>query len=73
MHACMYVSHTGRVHVPGRDVQCNSRGYRNASDSLCSCITPFYGEACEYKHCPFGTSWFSIPVQNNVRNMPLGK
>ena len=31
-----------------RDVQCNDRGYRNATDGLCTCISPYYGAGCEF-------------------------
>lgn len=31
-----------------RDVQCNDRGFRNATDGLCTCISPFYGAGCEF-------------------------
>lgn len=33
--------------VGARDL-CNGRGYRNATDALCSCISGYHGEACEY-------------------------
>lgn len=49
---------------------CNGKGYVNATDGLCVCITGFHGAGCEYRHCPFGTSWLARPVESDVRNMP---
>lgn len=27
---------------------CNGRGYRNSTDGLCTCVTGYHGEGCEY-------------------------
>jgi hypothetical protein len=34
--------------VGGARDLCNSRGYRNATDGLCTCVSGYHGEACEY-------------------------
>jgi hypothetical protein len=34
--------------VGGARDLCNSRGYRNATDGLCTCVLGYHGEACEY-------------------------
>eukprot|EP01039_Chlorochromonas_danica_P002765 gene2765-3018_t len=49
---------------------CNGRGYRDAY-GLCRCSANYFGQACEYKSCPFGKSWLSAPVEDGVRNSPL--
>lgn len=52
---------------------CNGRGFRNASDGLCSCITGFHGEGCEYsKFVIIGfLSRLALNAQVTLQNIAL--
>ena len=49
---------------------CNRRGYLNATDGACNCISPYYGRDCSLKHCPSGTSWLTQPVADHTKLQP---
>ena len=50
---------------------CSGKGYVNDTTGMCSCINGFYGSDCQLRYCPFGSSWYSTPVKNHAREMPL--
>lgn len=52
---------------------CTGHGYHNQTSGLCVCMKNHYGSACQYKHCPFGASWFADPVSNNTRATPYAQ
>ena len=43
----------------------------NDTMGTCSCINGYYGSDCQLRYCPFGSSWYSTPVRNHEREMPL--
>jgi hypothetical protein len=67
--------------VGARDL-CNGRGYRNATDGLCNCISGYHGEGCEYSKCllriavlVFDFSHFAttfLQLQSTARSGSLG-
>ena len=55
------------VKLSSPSVLCKGRGYRDV-DGSCVCSGRYYGENCEYLHCPFGPSWLAVPVEHYTRN-----
>ncbi len=47
---------------------CMGRGYRSETSGNCNCINGYFGYKCQYKYCPFGTSWHSKPLVEHARN-----
>jgi hypothetical protein len=55
---------------PNTVLNCNNKGYVNATTGLCECISTYRGHSCEFKYCPYGRSWFAYPTEDHVRAQP---
>jgi len=47
---------------------CRGKGYRDDTTGNCMCINGYFGFDCQYKYCPHGTSWHSMPKVAHTRN-----
>lgn len=47
---------------------CLGRGFKNVTTGACECANGFHGYECQFRYCPFGPSWNSVPLASHVRN-----